>query len=149
MRKMERRIFIRKVSVTLASVAGALAGISFLKQFTHMTAGSGRKARVGRLAEFPVDTYTFVEEQKIFVYRDHEGVRAVSAVCTHLGCTVLRTIDGFECPCHGSCYSDTGDVLSGPAPTALEWYRVGKAPDGMIVVDLDATAGAEEKFYLT
>jgi cytochrome b6-f complex iron-sulfur subunit len=146
---MQRRNFIRKISVTLASVAGALAGISFLKQCTHGRSIMGRKARVGRIADFPVDTYTFVEEQKIFVYRDHEGVRAVSAVCTHLGCTVLRTTDGFECPCHGSCYSDTGDVLSGPAPTALDWYRVEKAPDGVIVVDMNETASADDKFHLT
>jgi len=133
----------------LASIAGALAGISFLKQFTFRNTGSGKKARVGRMADFPVDTYTFVEDQKIFVYRDHEGVKAVSAVCTHLGCTVMHTTEGFECPCHGSCYDENGDVLSGPAPTALEWYRVEKAPDGVIVVDLDTAAGPEEKFYLT
>lgn len=146
---MKRRGFIKKVAIMLATVAGTLAGISFLKQFTFRNAGSGKKARVGRMAEFPVDTYTFVEDQKIFVYRDHEGVKAVSAICTHLGCTVLRTTEGFECPCHGSCYSENGEVLSGPAPTALEWYRVEKAPDGVIVVDLNETAGPEEKFYLT
>jgi cytochrome b6-f complex iron-sulfur subunit len=146
---MRRRAFIRRTAVTLATFAGALAGISFLKQFTFRKSGSGKKARVGMLGDFPVDTYTFVEDQKIFVYRDHEGVKAVSAVCTHLGCTVLRTTDGFECPCHGSCYAENGDVLSGPAPTALRWYRVEKAPDGMIVVDLEVPAGAGEKFYLT
>src|SRR6056297_330862 len=117
---MKRRFFIRKVAVALASFAGALAGISFLKQFTFRNAGSGKKARVGKIADFPVDTYTFIEDQKIFVYRDHEGVKAVSAVCTHLGCTIMRTTDGFECPCHGSYYEENGEVRSGPAPTALK-----------------------------
>ncbi len=146
---MKRRGFIRRISVALASFAGALAGISFLKQFTFRNAGSGKKARVGMLADFPVDNYTFVEDLNIFVYRDHEGVKAVSAVCTHLGCTVMHTTEGFECPCHGSRYDEHGAVLSGPAPTALKWYHIEKAPDGVIVVDLDTTAAPDEKFYLT
>jgi cytochrome b6-f complex iron-sulfur subunit len=146
---MERRGFVRRISLTLVSVAGAVLGISFLRQFSHKRAGSSRRIKVGRLSDFPVDTYTFIGDAKVYIYRDHESVQAVSAICTHLGCTILHTMDGFECPCHGSCYADDGTVLSGPAPRALSWYRVERAPDGMILVDLDAVTAADEKFYIT
>ncbi len=145
---MNRRGFVRKISLTLAAVAGALFGISFLKQFTARTGSTGKRRKVGYTADFPVDNYTYIDDLKIFVYRDHEAVRAVSAVCTHLGCTVQHTIDGFECPCHGSCYSPEGKVLSGPAPTALSWYKMEKAPDGALLVNLGETVAPGERYLI-
>jgi Rieske Fe-S protein len=146
---MKRRNFIHRVSLMLASVAGAFIGISFLRQFSYKRAGASRRIKVGKISDFPVDTYTFNEESKIYIYRDHEAMQAVSAVCTHLGCTIHRTAGGFECPCHGSCYSNDGSVLSGPAPRALSWYKMDKAPDGTIMVDMDTITDPEDLFYLS
>lgn len=142
---VKRRAFIRKLALGLSSVAGALAGISIFRQFSHRKGGAGKRFRIGNIADFPVDTYTFLEEHQVYIYRDHESVKAVSAVCTHLGCTVQRTAEGFECPCHGSCFADDGSVVSGPAPTSLAWYRMERAPDGKLVVDLDRITDANEK----
>lgn len=56
------------------------------------------------------------------VYRDDEGeLHAVSATCTHMGCTVAfndaeRT---WDCPCHGSRFDVDGTVLDGPANSPL------------------------------
>jgi len=48
---------------------------------------------------------------------------AIDAVCTHEGCTVTGA-DGssYVCPCHGSRYSRTGQVLAGPAKASLRQY---------------------------
>lgn len=146
---MKRRGFLKKVSVYLASAAGLIAGISFLRQLSPNSIGKSRRVKVGKVSDFPVDTYTLIEDQKLFVYRDHESMKAISAVCTHLGCTVQHTAEGFECPCHGSCYSDDGKVLSGPAPRALSWYAMEKRPDGSIIVDMDTLSDANEKYYLS
>jgi Rieske Fe-S protein len=60
---------------------------------------------------------------KVAVYRADSGeVTKVSAVCTHLGCLVEwngaeRT---WDCPCHGSRFKPTGQVLAGPAESPLE-----------------------------
>ncbi len=49
-------------------------------------------------------------------------VVAVSRICTHMQCTVnLPTSAGgtLDCPCHGSRFRTTGQVVNGPANRAL------------------------------
>jgi len=61
---------------------------------------------------------------KVAAYRDDQGVlHQRSAYCTHLGCVVQwnREEKSWDCPCHGSRFSATGDeVLNGPALTGLK-----------------------------
>ena len=68
-----------------------------------------------------------IEEKKIAAYKDHKGhLHTYSAVCTHLGCTVVwnNSEKSFDCPCHGSRFSTSGNVINGPANTALEHKQV-------------------------
>ncbi len=60
----------------------------------------------------------------VAVFRDAQGVYAISTICTHLGCVVKAGSEGFECPCHGSRFAFDGSVNKGPAPRALPWLRV-------------------------
>jgi cytochrome b6-f complex iron-sulfur subunit len=47
-------------------------------------------------------------------------VVAFSAVCTHMGCTVVPAGQKLLCPCHNSTFDPTtGAVTAGPAPTGL------------------------------
>jgi glycine/D-amino acid oxidase-like deaminating enzyme/nitrite reductase/ring-hydroxylating ferredoxin subunit len=55
--------------------------------------------------------------------RKHDGTLVkVSAVCTHMGCLVRWNTSErtWDCPCHGSRFTDEGLVLGGPAEAALE-----------------------------
>ena len=51
---------------------------------------------------------------------------AVSQVCTHAGATVVYqgSASRFYCPSHGSAFSTSGSVTSGPAGSALKKYNV-------------------------
>ncbi|HVS13146.1 MAG TPA: Rieske 2Fe-2S domain-containing protein [Thermoanaerobaculia bacterium] len=71
----------------------------------------------------------------VALFRDGDGVHAISTVCTHLGCIVRPIADGFECPCHGSRFAPDGSVVKGPAPTALPWLEVTRQADGRYLVD--------------
>jgi cytochrome b6-f complex iron-sulfur subunit len=52
--------------------------------------------------------------------------RALSAVCTHLGCTVQYRSDLREiwCACHNGMYDLNGRNVSGPPPRPLEQFQV-------------------------
>jgi glycine/D-amino acid oxidase-like deaminating enzyme/nitrite reductase/ring-hydroxylating ferredoxin subunit len=59
---------------------------------------------------------------KVAAYRDADGsVLLRSAICTHLGCVVgWNTAEQtWDCPCHGSRFKPTGEVISGPAEAPL------------------------------
>jgi cytochrome b6-f complex iron-sulfur subunit len=74
------------------------------------------------------------------VLRTAEGeVRAFSAVCTHLDCTVQFKSDTSQlwCACHNGTYDLAGNVVSGPPPRGLEKFVVnirGEGADAEIVV---------------
>lgn len=63
-----------------------------------------------------------VEGEQTAAYRSEDGrLHAVSAVCTHLGCTVEWNSGekSWDCPCHGSRFGHDGSVLHGPATKPL------------------------------
>jgi cytochrome b6-f complex iron-sulfur subunit len=120
--------------------------------------------KLGIPLEFP-DGLKFLPDQRLFVFREGNTFHAISAVCTHLGCTVraealprpeektvagkpLRLTHRFLCPCHGSHYAGDGSNVSGPAPRPLTWYHLSVSPDdGQLVVDL--AAPVDSAFRLT
>ncbi|MFB1049377.1 FAD-dependent oxidoreductase [Paraliobacillus sp. JSM ZJ581] len=69
---------------------------------------------------------------KIGVYRDEASdLHAIDTTCTHMGCEV--TWNGneqtWDCPCHGSRFSVTGEVLEGPATKPLNPYDTSELED--------------------
>lgn len=70
-------------------------------------------------ADIPHEGAVVYADQRVAVLRRDEQLYALSLVCTHLGCTVQVNPDGITCPCHGSRFNLAGEVLSGPAPRAL------------------------------
>jgi len=74
------------------------------------------------------------------VVRTADGeIRAFSAVCSHLDCTVQfkRDTSQLWCACHNGTYDLGGNVVSGPPPRGLEKFVVnirGEGADAEIVV---------------
>lgn len=71
--------------------------------------------------------------RSVAIFKDDEGVYAISIVCTHLGCIVKPTTEGFECPCHGSRFTSDGSVAKGPAPKPLPWQKITNKGNAFVV----------------
>jgi len=73
----------------------------------------------------------------VWIIREEDGFYALSAICTHLGCTpkYLGSEDKFKCPCHGSGFRRSGINFEGPAPRPLERVGVSLAEDGQVLID--------------
>jgi len=90
---------------------------------------------------------TFDPDHRLFVIRNQDNFHVISAVCTHLGCTVQWRATEFACPCHGSHFRADGSVIGGPAPRPLAWYDVSLSPDGFI--EVDTATPVEQGFNFT
>ncbi|MBP7147838.1 MAG: Rieske (2Fe-2S) protein [Acidobacteria bacterium] len=149
-----RREFLIKLGVGggVAALAGQAAA-SLRSLVPNVSYDAPTTVKLGPPAEFP-DGLKYLPVERLFVFREGNTFHAISAVCTHLGCTVraealpapetaevegapLKLTHRFQCPCHGSKYTGDGTNVAGPAPRPLAWYDLSLAEDdGQLVVDL-------------
>ena len=161
----DRRDFLLKLGAGAGFVAiTAQAGASLRSLVPNVTYDAPTTVKVGLPGAFP-DGLKFLPDERLVIFRDGKTFHAISAVCTHLGCTVraealarpeeatvegqaLRLTHRFLCPCHGSRYKGDGANVSGPAPKPLAWFRLSVSPDdGQLIVDL--ADEVEHSFRLT
>jgi len=79
-----------------------------------------------------------LEHHLVVLSQEGGGYAVVSPVCTHRGCTVDVAGDRLACPCHGSEYDRSGQVVRGPAERSLERYPAELTPEGELVIRLEA-----------
>ena len=150
----DRREFLLKLGATAGVAAVGTQAVASLRSLVpNVSYDAPTTVKLGLPSEFP-DGIKFLADQRLFVFRDSGTFHAISATCTHLGCTVraealpnpesaqaggstLKLTHRFACPCHGSRYHGDGTNVSGPAPKPLAWFRLSIAgDDGQLVVDL-------------
>jgi len=70
----------------------------------------------------------------LYVYRLDDGsFSAVSTRCMHRGCQVEPAAEHLVCPCHGSEYSNVGEVLKGPTQRPLRRLPVTVEADRLLI----------------
>lgn len=130
--KISRRGFIRSlwialISVSLLEVAGVT--IAFLSSGGRKE--SKRKLKqlkvLGKVEDFEHGSVTAFRSDKLYLVRMQDGgFLALSLQCTHLGCAISWNEESgeFDCPCHASSFDMGGNVVSPPAPRALDTYSL-------------------------
>lgn len=133
---MPRRDFLGLAATSLAGGACvfALLGAARLPKAAVLPSAS-KKFKVTLPESLPPGQAFVPPGRSVVVFRDPDGVFALSTVCTHLGCIVKPSTTGFDCPCHGSKFKPDGSVLRGPAPKALAWLAVRSAGGGAFLID--------------
>lgn len=83
-------------------------------------------AHVGDLKPNSGKIFRFGSRPAILILGSDGKYHALSAVCTHLGCTVQYLPDQHQvwCPCHNGKYTVDGANISGPPPRPLQEFEV-------------------------
>ncbi len=144
---VSRKDFLGVAGVGSAAAAVAFSTIGMLKlPKPRVLPDVSSTVRLGKPSEYPAGAVAMLPAEKICVIATEDGISAVSLVCTHLGCIVNRTEDGFDCPCHGSKFGAEGQVLAGPAPRGLRWLAVFQAADGTLLADRAKEVSVETSY---
>ncbi|WP_205461741.1 QcrA and Rieske domain-containing protein [Mangrovibacterium lignilyticum] len=74
---------------------------------------------------------TVIFADNFIIINQEDSTTVLSAHCTHLGCKINETENGkLICPCHGSEYDLSGNVLKGPAYKSLPQLQARISDDG-------------------
>ncbi len=93
-------------------------------------------AKVGELQPNSGKIFRFGSRPGLLILEaDGQTYDALSATCTHLGCTVQYRPDLHEiwCPCHNGIYNLNGGNVSGPPPRPLDVFDVHLRGDEIFV----------------
>ena len=137
-----RRSFLNSLWIILGGVALAeFVAVAFAFLRPPKSKALREKAETiitaGVVERFTPDSVTAFVRGKFYLARlEDGGFLALSRTCTHLGCTVpwIEKDMKFACPCHGSTFDITGNVIDPPAPRALNIYPM-TIENNMIKVD--------------
>src|SRR5215469_5486988 len=129
-RVLSRRSWMRMVFATIAGSCAALVYpiTRYLVPPPELavTAGEALAGTVGEMPPNSGKTFRFGSRPALLVRLATGEYRSMSAVCTHLGCTVQYRPESQQvwCACHNGCYDLNGKNVSGPPPRALDSYIV-------------------------
>ncbi len=123
----------------VSTLAGIIAPVIAYLLPSNTRTGYGGPTDVGKMEDFPVGAGSIVSvdgKPVIIVNTKTGGLKAYSAICTHLGCIVLwdQKRNLIASPCHDGLFNAmTGAVVSGPPPRGLPAYELA-VKDGKVLI---------------
>jgi nitrite reductase/ring-hydroxylating ferredoxin subunit len=144
--RLSRRQVLQAGVGAAAGLAAGLAGVT-LRARTNPTGdawddeplitGEGFWTEVARTADVPEGTALRFSTAAFdgFVVNDGGTVRALSSVCSHMGCTLHYRPDwqDLRCPCHGASFDLAGQLANG----RRAWRSQGPYPGDAKAYPLD------------
>ena len=140
--ELSRRRLIKYLvgfSVVATAVGVLTPVVGYLWPPSKASAGEHGRVEVGKTTDFPVGQGKVVpvnDKPVLVVNTAQGGLKAFSAICTHLGCIVEwdQPRRFILCPCHDGRFNPiNGAVISGPPPTPLPELPVSVDGDAVYV----------------
>jgi len=139
-KKFTRKEFLNYViGISGAALAGSIL-FPILKYITppkgiDVDVSKVTAAKIGELVKNSAKIFRFGNKPAILINTPQGALRAFSAVCTHLNCTVQYSQETGHiwCACHNGRFDLSGKVISGPPPRPLEEYKVNVMGKDIIV----------------
>ena len=127
-----RRKFIGEAG-GLATVICSGIGVSFIldscSSIQYVEATLEKNQLIVSKSAFVENTFVVVRNKTLpapiyLIKENNESYKALLMLCTHKECTLKPTGNFLSCPCHGSEFSNTGQVMKSPAEENLKTYSV-------------------------
>lgn len=125
-RKFVEIFFGAGVAASLASFLYPVLRYLIPPKTAELTNDTVLAGKVGDLKPNTGKIFRFGSRPAILILGPNGNYHALSATCTHLGCTVQYRPDLHQvwCACHNGMYGLTGRNISGPPPRPLDNYEV-------------------------
>ena len=126
-----RRTFIREASAYIVITCSGMVSF-FLKSCTnikYVKATVDKRHLIISKLVMADNNFVLVRYEKlpapIYLNKENDAsYKALLMLCTHKKCTLKPTGNFLTCPCHGSEFSNTGQVLKSPAEENLRTFPV-------------------------
>jgi nitrite reductase/ring-hydroxylating ferredoxin subunit len=134
--RVTRRQLLQAGLVGAAGLAAGAAGATILRpqdpdrewiwdDGTGLVSGEGTWVAVARVDDLPAGTAVRFSTPAFdgYVVNDSGTIRALSSVCTHMGCTLQfrPSWSDLRCPCHGASFDLKGELANG----RTRWRQTG------------------------
>jgi cytochrome b6-f complex iron-sulfur subunit len=132
---LSRRDFLKLTTQALLAISGML-GLGALYRLMGYQDSPPPPAQydIGPASAYPVGSRKVLPDVPAVLFHTEAGYTAMSLVCTHLGCTLNPSSNGFICPCHGSQFNDAGHPHHGPAKKSLATLPVELTDEGHLII---------------
>ncbi len=126
-----RRNFLKKTGGFTAAMCSGIGLSALLQSCTTIknvdVKYANKKLSVAKL-DLGEEGITILRNDKlsagVYLIQHDEGYAAYLMLCTHKNCELQPTGTFMTCPCHGSEFSNKGEVLTGPATEPLHQFKV-------------------------
>ncbi|MHB2026798.1 MAG: QcrA and Rieske domain-containing protein [Elusimicrobiota bacterium] len=134
---MSRGQFLLAGYGALAAFGTGLAGVVGRYFFPNVIYEPSAIFNAGPVKDFDLGVSLKWINSQVWIVRTSKGLYGLIAICRHLGCTPnwFQDQQRFKCPCHGSVYILSGDVVAGPAPRPLWRPHLEITTTGDLIVD--------------
>jgi len=141
---LNRRTFVRAALGTVGACYAAAIGYPVYRYLSSPVEKAAAEAAVTevtlrdaeKLPKGSALMFKFGSKPTMLIHHPDGSWIALTAVCTHLGCTVQYQPEKsrIHCACHGGIYDpNTGANISGPPPKPLMRYNVKITETGVVV----------------
>ncbi|MFO0938269.1 MAG: Rieske (2Fe-2S) protein [Gemmataceae bacterium] len=140
----DRRVFMKVVGGTVGCVYAGMISYPVYRYLASPAekaeaAAAVQEVTLPKADELPPGSamiFKFGAKPALLIHQKDGSWSALSAVCTHLACTVRyeASENRIFCACHGGVYDPkTGGNVSGPPPRPLDQYKVTLVPGSVTV----------------
>src|SRR5579883_579713 len=128
-------VSLSKTVTNVCSEFGAVTGVNALSVIQSDAQVAETVIGSISISSIPTDSYQKFQLSNLTVYvgKFNGNIVALSARCSHAGCTVdwSQEQNSFLCPCHGGKYDVNGNVIQPPPPSSLT--ALTSRPNGQMI----------------